>query len=426
MKLANDELAMLAGQQGPARQKAMELLVQYGEALGAEQFVDTNNITLTIAPGNLEAFRRIVPSEDIDEYISKVFLNSDETVIVDKVKAFTTSNAGYRDYAHPEFQKGGKESCDLVKKAEEYCQRIGIVMFNSCAPYQCGNIPTRGEHCAWTESSAIAYCNAILGAKTNIEGGQSAFAAAITGKTPFTGMHLDDHRKGSVIVRVDAKMETVMDWALLGYFAGPQVGLDVPIYTNTQSKPNLFMLMSLCAAGISSGSIVMFHIPGITPEAATLEMASGGEKNLRVITYGNEERRRTHEILNQSEKNDVDVVVLGCPHYTIERIAAVADLLEGRKVHENTQLFITVGRAQKALSDRMGYSDTINRAGGVILEDSCGTVIDIDPSKVLASDSAKILHYIPRMTGVRSTLLGTLEDCITAATTGKWARTVLE
>ena len=44
MTLADDEKAMLDGARGAAKQKAMELLVRYGEALGAERFVDTNNV----------------------------------------------------------------------------------------------------------------------------------------------------------------------------------------------------------------------------------------------------------------------------------------------------------------------------------------------------------------------------------------------
>ena len=425
MKLAVDELDMLEGKQGSARQKAMELLVDYGEALGAEYLLDTNNVTLCICPG-MDDLRKFSPSLNMDEYISKAYFGSDETVVVDKLKVFTTSNATYRDYAYPELQKGGKDACDAAYIGEKYCQRIGIVTLNSCVPYQCGNIPTTGEHCVWTESSAIAYCNAILGAKTNIEEVHSAFASAITGKTPFAGLHMDANRKGTVIVSVDVEMDTVLDWGLLGYFAGSEVGLEVPIYTNIKKIPDLFKLMSLGSAGISSGTIAMFHIPGVTPEAATLDMAIGTNKNLEVVSYGREERRRTHEILSQSAKDDVDVVLLGCPHYTIERIGAVANLLEGKKVHENIELYITIGNAQKAIADRQGYTDTIKKAGGILLEDSCGTHLVIEPSKVLASDSAKLLHYVPRMTGVHGTLLGTLEECIVAATTGKWTGSVLK
>ncbi|MDR2750472.1 MAG: aconitase X catalytic domain-containing protein, partial [Clostridiales bacterium] len=178
--------------------------------------------------------------------------------------------------------------------------------------------------------------------------------------------------------------------------------------------------MSLCAAGISSGSIVMFHIPGITPEATLFNDSP------EVITYGNMDRKRTHEILNQSASTTVDVIVLGCPHYSLDRISKLASLLEGKKLHENTKLYVTVAHAQKAISDRMGYTNIIQKAGAIILEDTCGTLINIEPSKVLASDSAKIIHYISRMTGVKNTLLGSLEECVVAATSGKWTGSVLE
>jgi predicted aconitase len=421
MQLTRDEQDMLEGGQGLARQKAMELLVNYGEAVGADKFVDTNNVSVIVgAIPDADIIKKVVPSLDVDEIASKFFLDSDEIVIVDKVKAFTTSNAYFRDLAYPELQSGGKETCDLIEKIQRYSQRIGIATLNTCVPYQCGNIPTKGEHCAWTESSAIAYCNSVIGARTNIEGQQSSFASAVTGKTPLAGMQLNENREGSVVVKLDVDMNTIQDWALLGYFAGPQVGFDVPVYTNVKKVPDLYMLMSLCAAGIASGSIVMFHIEGVTPEAATLEMATGNRKDLRIVSYGSEERKHAYEKLNHSKKDDVDIVVLGCPHYSLERMATVAQILDGKKVHENVSLYITTGRTQKALAKRLGYADQIEKAGALILEDSCGNVLDLDPSRVLASDSAKLVHYIPGMTGVINTWLGTMEECIEAAITGKW------
>ena len=427
MKLTKNEQEMLEGKQGLARRKAMELLVNYGEALGAEQFVDTNNVSVIVGTlPEIEIIRKIVPSLDMDEIASKIYLDSDEIVVVDKVKAFTTSNAYFRDFAYPEIQSGGKETCDLIEKVHRYCQRIGIVTLHTCAPYQCGNIPTKGEFCAWTESSAIAYCNSILGARSNIEGQQSSFASAITGKTPLAGKHLDENRKGSVIVRADVDMNTDQDWGLLGYFAGPEVGLEVPIFTNIKKIPDLYMLMTLCTGGATSGNVVMFHISGLTPEAATVDMASGGRKDLRVVSYGKEERRRTYEKLNHSVKSDVDIVVLGCPHYSLERLCTLASLLEGKKVHENTNLYITIGHTQKALADRLGYSDMIKKAGGVILEDTCALVINIDPSNVVASDSTKMLAYLPTTAGTKNTWLGTMEECVEAATTGKWTGGMLE
>ncbi len=421
IKLNSDEQAMLEGKEGVPRQKAMELLVKYAEALGAEEFIDTNNVTLTTGTlPDIDLVQMIVPSMDPDEIASKFYLDSDEVVVVDKVKTFTTTNAYFRDQQFPEIQRGGKLTCEIVKRMEDYCKRIGIIILDTCTPYQSGNFPAKGEHCAWTESSAIAYCNSVLGARTNIEGQHSSFASAITGKTPLWGMHLKENRLGKIIVEIDVDMDTIQEWYLIGYYVGSQVGLDVPVYTNLKRIPDMNMLMALCSAGIASGSIVMFHIVGVTPEAPTLEMAIGKEGISRVVKYGKQERRKTYEKLNHSKKEDVDVVVLGCPHYTLERMSAIARMLEGKKVHENTALYITTCRMVKALADRMGYTDVIMKAGGLVLEDTCGQVLDLDPSKVLASDSAKMVHYIPGVTGLKNTWFGTTEECIEAGITGKW------
>ena len=314
MKLTHDEQEMLEGKEGAARRKAMELLVKYAEALGAEDFVDTRNVT--IIPGSIPDIglvRRIVPSLDPDEIASRFFLDSDERVVVDRVKAFTTTNATWRDQRFPELQIGGKEHCDLLQLIADYCKRVGMIHLATCTPYQVGNIPIRGEHLAWTESSAIAYSNSVIGARTNIEGLHSAFASAVTGKTPNWGMHRDENRYGTVIVKVDIDMRPIREWCLLGYYTASEVGLDLPIYTHINIIPDLPRLMALCAAGISSGSIVMHHIVGVTPEAPTVEAASGGRKRLKRLKFGKEERRAAYEKLNRSRKDKVDIVALAAP-----------------------------------------------------------------------------------------------------------------
>jgi predicted aconitase len=421
MKLTSDEQDMLEGREGAARQKAMELLVRYAEALGAESFIDTNNVT--IIPGSIpdvEIVQKVVPSLDADEIASKFFLGSNETVVLDKVKAFTTTNATFRDQRYPELQRGGKPTCDLLQKMVGYLKRVGIIHLATCAPYQVGNIPMKGEHCAWTESSAIAFCNSVLGARTNIEGLHSSFASAVTGKTPLCGMHLDENRFGSVIIDVEVDMENIQEWYLMGYYVGGKVGLDVPVYRNVKRVPDLTRLMGLCAAGIASGSIVKFHIVGITLEAPTLEIASGGKKNLKILEYGKQQRKAAYDQLNHSDSDDVDIVVLGCPHATLERMKTIAEMLEDKKIHANTRLYVTTCHLIKNLADKSGYTQTINKAGGMLLEDTCGLVIAADSSTVFASDSAKMCNYIPGETGSTNTWFGTTEECIQAALTGKW------
>jgi predicted aconitase len=421
LKLKSDEQSMLEGRQGKATQKAMELLVKYAEGLGAEGFVDTRNVTLI--PGsipNVEIVRKIVPSMDIDEIASRFMLDSDERVVVDKVKAFTTTNATWRDQDYPQIQKGSKDHCDLLKTLAEYCKRIGMIHLATCTPYQVGNIPVRGEHLAWTESSAIAYSNSVIGARTNIEGLHSAFASAITGKTPNFGMHRDENRYGKVLVDVQVDMTDLREWALLGYYVASRVVLDLPIYQNINHRPNLTELMALCAAGISGGSVVMHHLVGITPEAPTVETASGGHKLKYELSFGETERRQAYEKLNRSKKDDVDIVALGCPHCTLESLRQIAEMLDGKKIHDGTKLYLTTNSMIKAIGEIQGYNAVIERAGGLIMQDSCCLELALDLDQVFVTNSGKMGHYAPGATGLKNTWFGTLEECIDAALTGKW------
>jgi predicted aconitase len=178
--------------------------------------------------------------------------------------------------------------------------------------------------------------------------------------------------------------------------------------------------MGLCAAGIASGSIVKFHIVGITLEAPSLDIATGGRKNLRILKYGKPQRKAAYDRLNHSASDDVDIVVLGCPHATLERMKTIAQMLEGKKISENTRLYVTTCHLIKNLADKSGYTEIIAEAGGMLLEDTCGLVISADSSTVFASDSAKMCNYIPGETGSTNTWFGTTEECIQAAITGKW------
>jgi len=421
MDLKTDELRMLDGAEGAARQKAMQLLVRYGQALGAESFVDTDNVT--IIPGSIpdiSMVQKIVPSLDPDEIASRFMLDSDETVILDRVKAFTTTNATWRDQKFPHLQMGGKDHCDLLQIMVDYCKRVGMIHLATCTPYQVGNVPVRGQHLAWTESSAIAYSNSVIGSRTNIEGLQSAFASAITGKTPLWGMHLDENRLGKVVVDVQLDMEDVREWCLLGYYVAGQVGLDIPIYTNVNRIPDLDRLMAISAAGISSGSIVMHHIVGVTPEAPTVTAAGGNRKGTWGLRFGEAERKEAYEKLNRSRKDDVDIVALGCPHMSLENLQTVAGMLDGKKVSPNTKLYITTNTMIRAMARIQGLEAVIEKAGGVILEDTCCLVLDADPEKVFATNSAKYGHYAPGATGLKNTWFGTADECVRAALSGKW------
>ena len=420
MKLAKDEQEMLNGKQGRAKQRAMEILVQYGEALGAERLIETNNVHLLIG---FHPYPEVVTARDTDELVSKFFLDTDERIMVDYVKSFNTTHIWAMDIDQWQAMGAPESLHELMEAIRKYCIRTGISITATCTPYQVGNVPTNGEHCAWTESSAVPFCNAVLGARTNTETAHSAFAIALTGKVPLSGLHIDENRLGTHLIDVELAPDSVFDWNMLGYFAGEIVQLGVPVYNLSAPRtPSRGMLKGLNAAGASSGGIMMYHIIGVTPEAPTMEAAFGGKKPEGVLSYGKAERKRTYENLNSAKDENVDMITLGCPHYSLEQLRDVARLLEGKRVHDNVNLWIWTARQLKAIADRNGYTDIITRAGALLLTDACPLVTkDIFPkgTRIVATDSAKQAHYTPGVAG-HDTWFGTMEECIDCAVTGKW------
>jgi predicted aconitase len=262
----------------------------------------------------------------------------------------------------------------------------------------------------------------VLGARTNTEGRESTGSAMLTGKIPYWGYHLDENRRGTHLIKLDIDVPSTFEWGLLGYFIGEQVQEKVPVVTGIRAVPNLQRLKHFGASASSSGGVEMYHLVGVTPEAPSLEQAFGGNRPLRTWHYGAAERRETWERLNSTAVDrDVDYVMLGCPHYSLEQIWEACQLLKGRTVHENSNLWIFTPRAIKAVADQNGYTKIIEDAGAHLMSDSCSAMSRAMPkgTRVAALDSAKHAHYLPAIMGVQA-WFGTTADCIDAACTGCW------
>ena len=175
----------------------------------------------------------------MDELFSRFNLDSDETVEIPPVKAFTCKLIEAMDPDYWELQGISENTCELVRENEHLSARIGIQLMNTCAPYLVGNIPVKGEHCAWMESSAVVYCNSVLGGRTNVEGAQSTGAAMLVGKIPYWGFHLSENRVGTHLVEVECDVESVMDWGLLGYHVGEIVQERVPVFHGIRNVPDV-------------------------------------------------------------------------------------------------------------------------------------------------------------------------------------------
>ncbi|MBO0787313.1 MAG: aconitase X catalytic domain-containing protein [Actinobacteria bacterium] len=421
MLLTDAEKAMRDGAEGAATAAAMDLLIRYGEALGCERLCDVRNVAGTMTqPSPVK--ERLVREGGWDKAFAVINLDSDDDIEIGDMRVpvcqlqhgFGADAAGVIPYPDSKIA--------LQADAESFYGRHGVSILATCTPYQVGNIPVRGEHCAWMESSAVIYANSVLGARTNCEGTASTGAAGLTGKIPCWGNHLDANRFGTHLIDVRTRVDDFAGWGMLGYFAGALAGEERPVITGDIGRPDLTELKHFGAAAATSGGVELYHIPGITPEAPTLAAAFGPAPVPAAVSYGPAERRAVYEDLNsQGSSEDVDFVLLGCPHASVEQIWRAATALEGRRLAAGTELWLMVPRALKNVADRSGYTETIERAGGKVLSDSCPAMSRVAPegTRVFATDSAKQAHYLPAILGIEA-WFGTLEDCVDAAVTGRW------
>jgi predicted aconitase len=423
MQLTDDEKTMLDGGAGKARQKAMELLVRYAEALDAERFVDTTNVAGVPGASNVFLDNYFKDAGDrYDVIFSRFDLDSDEVVAVPRMDVHSCHLQGGVDPQNWQTLGATPEALAISQASEGSAADRGIRILKTCTPYLAGNVPRQGEHCAWMESSAVIYCNSVLGARTNTEGRESTSAAMLTGKIPDWGFHRSEYRFATHRVDVATEVASVMDWGMLGYFVGDAVQERIPVLTGRYSQPDLLRHKHFGAAAASSGGVEMYHLVGVTPESATLEMALGPNRPAETFTYDQAARRRIYDKLNANARDpDVDYVMLGCPHASLEQIQEICALLEGRRISAMCRLWIFTSRAVRAVADREGYSSTIRNSGGVLITDTCSAIGQALPpdTKVAALDSAKQAHYLPAIMGIQA-WFGSTQDCIDAALTGRW------
>jgi predicted aconitase len=235
---------MLDGRDGKAKQKAMELLVRYAEALGAERFVDTNNVAGV--PGSANPFLQNyymssggAERSEYDVIFSRFDLDSDELVEVPQAAVQTCCLQGGADPEHWQTLGTKPHVFKMYQEREAFAANHGVKILKTCTPYLVGNVAVKGEHCAWMESSAVVYGNSVIGARTNTEGRESTSAAMLTGKIPDWGLHKTENRFGTHRIDVELNVESVMDWGMLGYFVGDMVQERIPVLVGNYGSADL-------------------------------------------------------------------------------------------------------------------------------------------------------------------------------------------
>jgi predicted aconitase len=400
MNLTREEEKMLSGELGQGMQKAIELLVAIGDAFDAEKMIP---ITRAHAASS---------GQEGDLYFVELLANGGA-----KCRVPTSTNPVYDiEFFHRLFEVPSDEA-EVARRVMEAYKRVGAILSWSCVPYLTENIPLFGETVAFSESSATPYVNSVIGATTNREAAQSALAAGVVGKTPKYGLHIKQNRKGTVLIKVEAALKDSFDYTLLGQLVGKQIGYGIPVFTGITRRPSTEELINFCAMSNTSGAVSMFYIPGFTVEAQTVEEAFQGDVPRDNITVTNAELKQTWEEL-QTASGKIDFVMLGCPHYTLKQVAETAKLLEGKRIHVGVSFWICTSATTGTLARRMGCVDTIEKAGGCVVVDTC---IDepcwtVYKDKVGLTDSPKCAYY----RRFRDVVVAGLKDCVEAAVKGKY------
>src|SRR4051812_8635877 len=251
-------------------------------------------------------------------------------------------------------------------------RRMKIATVDTCINYQTLYQPHLGEHVAWGDTGTVIYANSILGARSNFESGPAALAAALTGRVPAYGFHLDEHRKGKILVELEAKPKNLADWGAVGKLVGEghQDYFAVPIITGIEESPTADDLKHLGASLASYGSMGMFHMVGVTPEARTIRDALGGAEPEDIIKITHED---IEELYGGYYRGDgsANLVVFSGPQLSLYELKTLSELLEGKKVKEGTTLVVTTNRGNKYAGEKLGYLQRIEEAGGMVLEGVC-------------------------------------------------------
>ncbi|WP_436348369.1 aconitase X [Natronorubrum sp. FCH18a] len=421
MELDSDERAMLNGEEGPAKQVAMDLLIRYGEALGADRLIDTDNVAGV--PGAVNQFlENYYEGASHDEIFSRYDLDSDRAVGVPDAEVGTSRLQGMVEPEHWDELGTNPENARLDQESEQYAADHDVEILKTCTPYHAGNLPSYGEHCAWMESSAVVFINSVRGARTNVEGRESTSAAMLTGKIPDWGLHREENRYGTHRIEVDVPVDDITNWGMLGYFVGKHIQEDIPVLVGEYGSPSRIDHKHFGAAAATSGGIELYHVVGETPEAETEDDAFGTHEPEDVYLYDEEARREVYHELNAiGDDRDVDFVMLGCPHYSIEQVRTASRLLEGRELAEDVELWLFSSRDVREQAEQEGHADVIRAAGGQMMTDTCSSMSQAVPpgTDVVALDSAKQVHYLPAIMDVEA-WFGSTEEVIDAAVSGTW------
>ena len=403
---------MLRGDHGPATKMAMSILVRMAEVAGAKELLDISGAhidsTVYIGDAGLEFAERLAS-------------------LGAKVSVPTTLNVSGLDEHHWQDWAVPSEWARQAHRQMVAYQSMGTIPTWTCAPYQMETKPSFGQQIAWGESNAIVFANSVIGARTERYPDLFDICCAITGRAPAIGLHLTENRAGQILFRlvdVPASLQGRDDfYPVLGNLIG-KLSLDkIPAIEGMEVTPSEDQLKALGAGAASSGGVALFHMVGVTPEAATLEAAFQGNPPAQTIDITMDHMRKSRRELTRADSSELHMVVLGSPHFSLAEFAQLAPLIRGRRKHPEVKFLVTSSRAMTQLAQKAGFLEDLEAFGAQLTVDTCILTSPMLPSEIkyLMTNSAKFAYYSPGLLG-KQISFGSLEDCVRSAVAGQIIR----
>jgi predicted aconitase len=410
VRLTDEERAMRAGDFGPLRQWAIAHQIKVGKYLGAEDFVP-------VAQAHVMADTESLGEAGVEWLERWAALPGAQRL----VRIPTTTDPRGTDFAAARRLRQQQWMLDLERRAIAALQSLGALMTDTCINYQTIMPPVRGEHVAYGDTGAVIYANSVCGARSNFEGGPSALSAGVTGRTPRYGYHLPERRQATLLVRLSWTPRELADWGALGGIVGRLAGdySQVPALIGIERVPSSDELKHFGAALASFGSVALFHVVGITPEAMRVEDVVPAAASLPTHEIA-EAEIRSFQAHYAKDVGSVDLVVFSAPQLSLMEMQQLAGLLDGRRT--TIPLFAVTSPQVKPDADRMGFSARIEAAGGTVLSGMCfyqsyaRETAQANGWTRLATNSAKLTNIIGGY-GYQPVLLS-MQRCVEVACAG--------
>ena len=410
LTLSRKDKEFLEGKNGKSPKMAMEVLVELAKSYGANKLID-------IKQAHIDGCLFSTTGEAGLEFAEKLATEGGKVRVPTTINVTSRDIKRWKDFRVPE---GFSMKSAAMEKAY---LKLGCIPIWTCTPYQQGIIPRFGEHITWAESNAINFANSVLGARTARYGDFADICAALTGRTPYIEYHLTENRKGQFLFRfhgLENREHSAAFYSAVGYLVGKVTGDLVPVLQGIPAEITSDQLKALSAASASSGSVGLFHVVGVTPEAHSVEMAFQGKEPLQVANFGYDDILEIARGLTGKRKN-VDLVAVGCPHFSYQEVVMTLKLLKSRRIAGGVQFWIHTNQNTEFLLKKTGIWKEIEKTGARITTDTCilNWPMDNWGFKILMTNSAKFAHYAPAQTGLE-VIFGSLKTCVETAISSIW------